>query len=1106
MHETELRLAQHREFFYYQTMWHSVMPTMAWIGPVLMTLFILDFCDGRFHNIKFSGKTGMSNVSYAPLWLNWNNPTSPSYRHGANLGGQLVCTNQTATEPLGRACQEIFDGLVGMMSITPAIVTAVDARDSVIINATINTHLDRFSPWPPHPEIEGFSLFHDTDANNVVIQGNSGVGALYGTFRLLHLIRTEVAIKNGFNETDAPSLPLRMWDLWDNRDRSVERGYAGKSVFYYEDLPTMQARYRDYARLLASTGINAIVWDNVNACGNDNEKMLTHDVLTSMTPLVQLFFDYGIRSFLTPCYSSPILVGGLKSADPFDPNVAKWWEQTAVFINNTWTPQSFGGFLVKADCEGQPGPATYNRTELEGANALADALAPVGGICIWRAFAHPPHGEDQALYQFNLFKSWKNQPPKMNVVLQIKNGPFDFQVREPVHALFGYLSDVNLIVEFEATQEYLGQAKHVCHLPSQWSTYLAFDTYLGGQSNSTLAAVVSGQLRTGAAATWPRYTGIAAVSNLGSNPSWTGHPFSAANTYGFGRLAWQPALDPGTLTTEWIGATYGIASATVAATVSDILMSSWEAYENYTSSLGWGFVCSSNHYTMDPEARQDYINASNTHIGNNRGIASGFGGMFNEPLREKFLDVEQCPEELLLCFHNVPYTHVLHGARYGQGNATVLSWIYDSHTAGAATAARYVGLMSALGPTINTTATGVTFNDTIAILQQGAADAATFASTVTTWVSNKVHGIPPPSPPPPGPPIPAPPGFIGSRDHFCSTGSTGQRAYDNKESSLSACAALCAANTTCACFDMSRSGTECRWVTVADTKPSSEGDTAYVKTKFSHHPRKARTQALTAGGARWFKSRSNMSVSANATDGTVAWMQIEKPDVIVTYLDPPMRITTASKLRLRWKSDGLDECDAKSWHHHGYCKNDEPCMHRSIHCLAGTGDFRIFVGDTAGGERVTADNFAPTTSYSHMDKYLESPPFNGYKGYDFRTFPHVSIDADRYVPKMSGSTAVPCSINRKDSSALFGKARLKYFGCFEAPTGQWTDLILEISEHDKKGYTLAMTMNNVTRSIVDADMPSELRPKVIDVIAIQYPNGRNYSYVQLGEVEILSPS
>ena len=716
----------------------------------------------------------------ASLWLNYDRPVSAQYLSSNPWAPTLaidtiVCPNSTVTEPAGRACQELSDGLAGLLGKRPQRSSTVVNVSSVILEYAPNSlHTPpTMAAWPPVPESEGFTIDSNSNSSTWRISASCGSGLLYGAFRFLNLLRRENAtLFTGRPIGSAPATPIRAWNLWDNRDRTVERGYAGASVFHYELLPLMLPRYRDYARLLASVGINVIAWDNVNACGHDNEKILSARVITSMVPLVALFYDYGIRSFVVPCYSSPIKIGKLDTADPFDAGVASWWATTAASIASQWSAGNrslaFGGFVIKADCEGEPGPGTYKRTELEGANAMADALAPLGALCIWRAFAHPPAGTDQAIYQFDLFKSW-NAPnaTRPNVALQVKSGPFDFQVREPPHSLFGYLSNVNLLIEFEATQEYLGQAHHVCHLSPQWSWYLNFETYARGPDSgddTTIAAIVSGMYSRDHS---QRFTGMAAVSNLGDEATWTHHPMSAADTYGFGRVAWTPTTDPSSLTREWVEATFGFgtlgqeelrgsAVATKAqlrngsdavATVMSIMMSSWEAYENYTASLGWGFVSAADHYHMDPAQRNsEYINASVHSIGFSRATAAGgnFASTYNPPQSTSLNDVDTCDESLLLAFHNVPYTHVLKGEKYG--GLTVSEWINASHAVGAATARSYVAEWQSLSGSLGkdkflASTLGLSFDDTTKLLIAGADDAATFSDVILGWLGG-VLGVP----------------------------------------------------------------------------------------------------------------------------------------------------------------------------------------------------------------------------------------------------------------------------------------------------------------------------------------------------------------------------
>eukprot|EP00040_Diaphanoeca_grandis_P025746 m.143102 g.143102 ORF g.143102 m.143102 type:complete len:825 (-) comp30289_c0_seq1:330-2804(-) len=778
-------------------------------------------------------------ANFSSLWVDWSRRVSPQYK---SKWTQIVCPKGLVHQ---RVCTELTTGIQSMLGASLPVVSGTPTMDdALVLDSTADTSTNLTNVWPPNPKIEGFEISSGGSACGTHtctrISSSSVPGALRGVLRLLLLVRREVecGASSGYTEASKPGAPLRIWDLWDNRDGSVERGYGGKSVFEWLALPTMQPRYTTYARLLASVGINAIVWDNVNACGGGNQDILQSAVIASMQPLVELFYEFGIHSFVTPCYSSPIIVGNLTTADPYNPQVAAWWATKAVELRTKWDG-GFRGFLIKADCEGQPGPTKYNRTELEAANALATALAPVDAIIIWRAFAHPPsQSDDQALFQFDLFKSWQGMTLP-NVVLQCKNGPFDFQVREPVHSLFSFLSNVSMIVEFEATQEYLGQGRHLAHLPAQWESYLTTDLYFEGKANTTLAGVISGEFNN------KPYNGIAAVSNLGNDFDWTGGAMSAANTYGFGRLAWEPASSTTSaedITQEWVGAMFGT-NVDVMTTLTAMLMTSWRAYENYTSSLGWGFSCSGNHYDMSLSSRQNYINASNVSVGYNRGVPAGFGATYNAPLNTTLLSAEQCPDVLLLCFHNVPYDHVLHSGQ------TVIEYIYESHDAGAAAAQAFVADWESLQGKVDLSTYGnqVTFDDISNQLQNGATDAATWSAQIILWFKDMIAGIkptPPPPPPPPGPPSPPVPvpGFTLHSGAFCKAGTnTSNTLADRKGLNLTECVALCDTfGNACACFDYKDSGhegdrrrstslAECRAKRTTQLAPSSIGFTAYVR-------------------------------------------------------------------------------------------------------------------------------------------------------------------------------------------------------------------------------------------------------------------------------------
>ena len=409
-----------------------------------------------------------------------------------------------------------------MLGHRPTLVDKVSADGALVLRAGNAT-----MAWPPSTAAETFQIGSGRAAPSclghscTLISGPTEAAVLYGVFRFLGAVRRDVPSIVGDAQ---PANPLRMWDLWDNLDGSVERGYGGRSVFDWSALPELSPRYRDYARLLASVGINAIVWDNVNGCENGNQHILEHQYLGKLAPLAELFAAYGIVSLITPCFTSPETVGGLQTSDPLDAKVISFWKSKVAEIMQLIP--SFRGFLAKADAEGQPGPMKYNRTELDGANLFAKALDPLPGlpggapgVAIWRSFSHPngrapPPMNEQAYFQFQRFAEFDGQFAE-NVVLQNKNGPFDFQVREPVHSLFGHMDHTSQIVEFEATQEYLGQAKHVCHLPSQWESYLQTELAVDGPGkNTSLADVVSG-IPLGKSNKRHLFSGTAAVSNLG---------------------------------------------------------------------------------------------------------------------------------------------------------------------------------------------------------------------------------------------------------------------------------------------------------------------------------------------------------------------------------------------------------------------------------------------------------------------------------------------------------------------------------------------------------------------------------------------------------------
>lgn len=436
-------------------------------------------------------------VPYSQLWLSYA-PVSSAFRAALGLTS-IVCDTGNSTL-LQTACAELQRGLHSMLQLNLSAADGGSAGGAAVAVA-VEAGGSGAPVWPPSPSLEGFSIARGA-GGSITISARAAHGALNGVWRLLLLVQSEAPalLTAGVVEASAPASPLRMWQLWDNMDGTIARG-IGSSVLY-PLANASAARVADFARLLSSLGINALSLSNVNGCHQGNEALLAPATLAQLAPIARALHAHGIHAFLVPCWSSPQLIGGLNTSDPRDARVTAWWRDTIARIQDAFGGGVFRGFLFKGDTEGEPGPGMYNMTEQQGANYFGALLNRTGGLAIWRAFSHPPGGHnmplDQALFQFQRFADWdvQSQP---NVVLQIKNGPYDFQVREPVHALFGALPRTSLILELEALPEYVGQNTHVTSLPMQWAKYLSFD--LGAKPGATgpcastpttLAGIVSG--------------------------------------------------------------------------------------------------------------------------------------------------------------------------------------------------------------------------------------------------------------------------------------------------------------------------------------------------------------------------------------------------------------------------------------------------------------------------------------------------------------------------------------------------------------------------------------------------------------------------------------
>lgn len=508
--------------------------------------------------------------------------------------------------------------------------------------------------------------------NKLVISAEKEIGLLYGVYHILRLQQTKSAVTN-LNITEKPSYDVRILNHWDNLDGTIERGYAGHSLWKWEDLPnTISPRYEEYARANASIGINATVLNNVNASPN----MLRKDYLEKVKVLADIFRPYGIKVYLSVNFSSPKVLGGLQNSDPLNKDVQKWWKDKASEIYKLIP--DFGGFLVKANSEGQPGPQDYGRTHADGANMMADVLKPYGGIVMWRAFVYSPSKEDRAKQAYLEFVPLDGKF-RDNVIIQIKNGPVDFQPREAFNPLFGALKKTSEMVEFQITQEYLGFSNHLVYLAPLFKETLDSDTYSNGKG-STIAKITDGTLRPA------KISAISAVSNIGEDKNWTGHHFAQANWYAFGRLAWNHDLTSEQITDEWIKMTFTDNEKFISP-VKEIMLTSRETAVDYMMPLGLHHIFASGHH-YGPEPWGDYKGGRPDwspvyyHQANAQGIGfdrtkSGSNAVsdYFPPLNEIYGNIKTCPENLLLWFHHVPWDYQMKdGKTLWEG----LSYKYDT--------------------------------------------------------------------------------------------------------------------------------------------------------------------------------------------------------------------------------------------------------------------------------------------------------------------------------------------------------------------------------------------------------------------------------------------
>jgi alpha-glucuronidase len=575
-------------------------------------------------------------------------------------------------------------------------------------------------------------------ARYTVITAANDRGVLYGSFALLRKIALGESVAE-LDEKQSPSAPIRWVNQWDNLNGSIERGYGGSSIFWEngrarEDL----TRVTDYGRMLASLGISGCAINNVNA----DTRLLGSDLIPDVARIAAAFRPWGVQVALAVDFGSPKTLGGLETFDPLDPAVIAWWKSKADELYRA--VPDFGGFVLKADSEGRVGPSTYGRTHADAANVVARALEAHGGMIFYRGFVYDHHMDwenprnDRARAAFDNFHELDGKFDD-NVIIQIKNGPIDFQVREPASPLFGALEKTREAIELQITQEYMGQARHLVFLAPMWKETLDFDMRVrdGGASLETLLekplektvktpvkTIISGKV-------FGHPGGLVGVSNLGMDDSWYGNHLSQANLYAFGRLAWDPDLGARQLAEEWTRLTFGSDPALVR-TIADMQVTSWRTYENYTGPLGLQTLTDivGNHYGVAVEASErngwgQWHKADSKGVGFDRTVATGTGftGQYAPRVTKLYETLQDCPDDLLLFMHHVPYTHVLHSGK------TVIQYLYDSHYEGAERVARYVRDWKMLKGRIDEKRYG----DVLAQLQYQAGQAVVWRDAVSSW-------------------------------------------------------------------------------------------------------------------------------------------------------------------------------------------------------------------------------------------------------------------------------------------------------------------------------------------------------------------------------------
>jgi alpha-glucuronidase len=666
----------------------------------------------------------------AEAWLRYSALDQPAARAYEGLP-ELVVVGDSPV--LKGAQQELVRGVAQMTGRTLRVSSHLPRANALVVGTL--TDLRHLVPELLSAKIKDDGYWLKTmnihHHQCLIVTAATDRGVLYGVFELLSKIARGESI-TPIDELQQPFAPIRWVNQWDNLDGRIERGYGGPSIFFSDGkVRSDLTRAGQYARLLASIGINGCTINNVNAAPG----VLEDSFIAQVSRIADVFRPWGVQLSLSVDLSSPKVMGGLDTFDPLDPRVAEWWRKKVdeIYLKIP----DFGGVVVKADSEGRLGPSTYGRTPADAANVIARALKPHGGVVLYRAFVYNHHLDwhnlknDRAKAAYETFHPLDGDFDD-NVIIQIKNGPIDFQVREPASPLFAGLRRTNEAIELQITQEYTGQQRQLCFLVPMWKEVLDFDMRVDGNA-TPVKDLVAGRV-------FHRPVGgFVGVANVGMDENWLGSPLAMANLFGFGRLAWNPNLRAENIIDEWTRLTFG-SNPLVVKTIDDMQLNSWHVYENYTGPLGAGTLTNitGNHYDPGPESSEEngwgqWHRADHLGIGMDRTTATGTGfiGQYPPEVQVLYESLARCPDNLLLFFHHVPYTYVLHSGK------TVIQHIYDSHYDGAEAARAFVTQWKAVEGHINEER----YRDILARFQYQAEEAVVWRDTICNWIYH-LSGIP----------------------------------------------------------------------------------------------------------------------------------------------------------------------------------------------------------------------------------------------------------------------------------------------------------------------------------------------------------------------------